>query len=228
MQVNQEQIIIPELYAELPQDIIVNHLFPRLPLSRVIEITEANPILLPKTKEHILDIGRSIGIRDAKEAKEVLSKLEMKKKVYDIYHKFQTYFIDDIIDFLYSWVDEEIYRTLNDNMVFKTLHDMFLNLFEVFVLDWNNNLDTIFQKQILKPEVYESKNWPCYPKIFSERFPNFYQAFYRELEEFLFHTDFCKNYDGTIFADRNGNLHPIIKGNMNYNANRLIYCLLFD
>ena len=219
MQVNQ---------AEFPQDIMVYHLFPRLPLSRVIEITEANPKLLPKTKQHILNLGKSIGIREAKEAKEVLAKLEIKKNVYDVYYRFQTYYIDDIRDFLYTWVDEEIYNLLDDDRVLKTLHDMFLNLFELFEIDWKNNLDTVFQKQILKPKVYESKNWPCYLEIFSKHFPNFYKAFYRELEEFLFHTDFCENYDGSIFMDGSGSLHPIIKANTEHNANRLIYCLLFD
>ena len=210
----------------LPQDIIVYHLFPKLPISRVIEITQLDPVLLPKTKEHILKLGNSIGIVDSKDAKDVLAKLENKKDPKEVFDRFQSYFIDDIVDFLITWVDEDVYHQLDNDNILKILQDIFDDLYGAFEHDWNANLDYVFGKTLIKPEVYLSKKQG---DLFSKWFPNLYREFYQKIEYFFLNTKFCENFDSSTFRDQTtGDIHHIIKANTQYNGNKFLCNMLFD
>jgi hypothetical protein len=211
---------------QLPQDIIVHHLFPNLSISKIIEITTANPHLIPKTKEYLLNLGRSIGISETNEAKDVLAALHMKKDIKKEYKYFKSYLIDDIRNFLYTWVDEEVYQQLDDDYVLYSLDRIFDSMYSEFERDWNKNLDIVFDKKIIRPEVYQCKTNRDIP-IFQRFFPNFYNEFYKQIELFFQIEISVDNYDSSIFRDIHGNLHSIIKRNTEYNADRLLHHMLF-
>jgi hypothetical protein len=212
--------------TQLTEDIIVHHLFPGLSLSKVIEITEARPSLLPKTKEYLLTLGRSIGICDPKEAKDVLKALCIDKDVRKEFKNFKSYFVNDIRNFLYTWVDEEVYQELDDDYVLYSLENTFDSMYPEFERDWNANLDIVFDKKIIRPELYQCKIDKDIP-IFSRFFPNFYREFYKKIELFFQNEIVVDNYDPSIFRDIDGNLHPIIRNNTEYNANHVFHQMLF-
>lgn len=211
---------------ELPQDLYVHHLFPKLNLSKVIEITEMNPKLLDKTKEHIVKVGKWIGMKDVNDPKQVLSNMQINTAPEMIYTLFRNYFTEDILAFVCSWVDPYTYNNLDKEDVLDTWGAMLDEIYPAFLKDLNDCLDCIFHKTILQPRVMRYEKEFGNKDLFQYLFPSFYPLFYDKLTEFLTTYFDWDQFNTNIFLHE-GNLHPIIQANTQYNASRMLHDWLF-
>lgn len=214
--------------SDLPQDIIIHHLFPSLPLSKVIQITELRPDLLPKTKDYICKLGKSIGMKNINDPKQVFNNLHVSKTQDEIFEVFYDFYCHDVISFICSWVDKFTLDVMDRDKIMSEWKSIMNKMYPFYLEDMNRNLDIVFGKSILHPDVY-MKNRGKYG-IFTRMFPNLYRVFYEQMKVFL--TDpnvFGSNqFDPKTFLSTDGkDIHHVIIYNTTYNFDRMLNSLLF-
>jgi len=213
--------------ADLPQDLFEHQLFPVLPLSKVIELTEIRPDLLPKTKKYILKLGETLGMKNISDSRQVLKNLHLSKTLDEIFQEFCDFFYNDIFDFVLSWVDDVTYETMNREEILSEWEIKLEQMYPIFMKDMNQNVDTVFGKIILHPKVYFS-NKGSSEGIFQKMFSNLYDEFYHQLKLFFTETHFSDHFDPKTFIPDDHEIHQVIKANTSYNADRLFYSMFFQ
>jgi hypothetical protein len=212
--------------ANLPQDIIVHNLFPGLSLSKVIEITESQPDLLPKTKDYLIKIGESIGMKNIKDPKQVLFNLEIKTDPDVIFRELVTYFKDSIYSFILVWIDDYTYKTIERTKIVSDLNHILDQMYPTYMKDVKKNVDVVFGKFLFHIEVYKNNKYAS-KDIFERMFPNLYYEFYTQIQIYLSKTRFSDSFNVDTFLSREKKIHPVIKGITSYNADRILFNLLF-
>jgi hypothetical protein len=213
-------------FSNIPKDILIHHLFPRLPLSKIVEIVELCPNLLPVADEHIVNLGSSLGMHVTK-AKEVLAKLEMKTDVEKAYLQFKETFQIQWKDLLIHWVPDGMMDKLyREDDIFKIIEHHFTKIYPKFEMDWNQNLFSFFGKNILNPEVEQYIQSMNSDQIFQTFFPNTYREFYTQMKNF-FSMHYFPTYDPYIFLDEDGKeICDVIRVRSNHKAEFILYDLL--
>jgi hypothetical protein len=216
-------------FTTIPQDLFIHHLFPRLPLSKVVEIVEVYPSLLPIVKEYLLNLGRDIGMDNVTDAKKVLAKLHMKTDVEEAYLQFKQVFLTRWKDLLFNWVPDGImYSYFKEEDILKIAEHHFSNIYPKFQMDWNQNLDTLFGKKILNPKVEKYIQGNFNTQIFEPLFPNTHREFYTQMKNF-FSIHYFPTYDPYIFLEEEESttrIRDCIYDRTTFAAETILYHLL--
>jgi len=165
-------------------------------------------------------------MKNIEDPKQVLNHLALKTDPDVIFEEFVEYFENSIYSFILSWVDDFTYKTIDRSKIVSDLNNILNEMYPTYLKDVNQNVDILFGKLIFHPEVYKNNKYSS-RDIFERMFPNLYREFYHQMKIYLSKTRFSDIFDPDTFLSGDKQIHPVIKGNTSYNADRILFDLLF-
>lgn len=172
----------------LPLDIIVNEIFPKLELSGIIALTIACPSIKNLSQKYIFKLKEVLEIDYAQNHTHVLNHLEFKENIRSRFSwiKYMTpivlYLLTRSYDTQFHTIESDIYTKMDV-------------IYTQFESDMTNNLDIVFSKRFIKPSVlsYSIKHSPKKElthgnidfRIFHHLFPKFELSLDEIISEFL-------------------------------------------
>lgn len=155
--------------TSIPGDVYVSEIFPKLPISQVILITNGIPNLLNYTKRYLSDLGRRLGMGNNLPANQVLKNLS----VPDINSQ----------DFIRAFE-----KTLPPIRQLYSVENIG-KLYDAFESDYKKIVDQVYGKTILDP-VHYSFIYSSPDTLIQDNFPIFYETFVDLLQKLLTDSDY--------------------------------------
>lgn len=152
----------------VPGDVYVSEIFPNIPLSQVIEITNAMPNLLEYTKRYLVKLGKSLGMGEIL-PNQVLKKLS----------------VLDVNSQAFIQAFEKALPALSNFYSYQIIG----KLYDAFEADYKQITDNVYNKTILDP-VHYSLIRSSPDTLIQDNFPRFYEMLVQLLKQALTNSDY--------------------------------------
>ena len=71
------------MLKQLPSDILLHHIFPKMELPQILALTDLELTLVPHTKKYLVEWAKKLGMKDVVDHREFLEALRIKMDVVD-------------------------------------------------------------------------------------------------------------------------------------------------